>query len=448
MQKLSFKNALLLGSLFFGMLFGAGNLIFPVHLGQLAGAHWLAAAGGFLLSGVLLPLMSFLALGLSRTNGLNELAAPLSKWAALPLILLLQVTIGPLLATPRTATVSYTIGVAPFLPAHFSSGGLLIYTALFFGLTYLAMVQESKITDLIGKYLNPLFLIILGIIFALAFFHPLGHPSAIAPTASYTHGAFAQGFLEGYNTMDALAGLIFGVTIITAINELGITEPGAVSLATIESGTIGMGGVAILYLGLIWLGATSRHSFALAANGGVTLAQVAHHYLGTLGDALLATLTILACITTAMGLMAAFAQALNQLFPKVSYRRFLQLACLTSFLVANLGLDLIIKWSAPLLALIYPLVIALILLGICSASFGHAPAVFRLTMGCTLIPAIFACLAALPAPLSHLGWVQACVRWANHSLPLFADGFAWVPFTLVSMALAILWIRLRPAPRP
>lgn len=113
-QKLTWKDYLVLGSLFFGMLFGAGNLIFPVHLGQLAGQHWLAAAGGFLLSGVLLPLMAFLALGLSKTSGLYELTKPLGKWVALPLILLVQLTIGPLLATPRTATVSYTIGIARF----------------------------------------------------------------------------------------------------------------------------------------------------------------------------------------------------------------------------------------------------------------------------------------------------------------------------------------------
>src|SRR5699024_4015698 len=139
-------------------------------------------------------------------------------------------------ATPRTATVSYTIGIAPFLPADWQGGGLLLYTGLFFGLTYLAMVQESKLTALIGKYLNPLFLLILAVIFALAFRHPLGQAHHLAALGSYRPAAFANGFLQGYNTMDALAGLIFGMTIITAIHELGVTDRTAVSWATIKSG--------------------------------------------------------------------------------------------------------------------------------------------------------------------------------------------------------------------
>lgn len=443
-QKLTWKDYLVLGSLFFGMLFGAGNLIFPVHLGQLAGQHWLAAAGGFLLSGVLLPLMSFLALGLSKTSGLYELTKPLGKWVALPLILLVQLTIGPLLATPRTATVSYTIGIAPFLPAHWQGGGLLLYTGLFFGLTYLAMVQESKITALIGKYLNPLFLLILAVIFALAFSHPLGQAHHLAALGSYRPAAFANGFLQGYNTMDALAGLIFGMTIITAIHELGVTDRTAVSWATIKSGLIGMGSVAIIYLGLIWLGATSRAKFALGANGGITLAQVAHHYLGSLGDGLLAVLTILACITTAMGLVAAFAQALNQLFPHISYRTFLRLACGGSFLIANLGLDLIIAWSAPILTFLYPLVIALIVLGILTPWLGLDRTNFRLTVGLTALPAFLSLFKDLPPVLAHTAPIQALVTVASHWLPWYSLGFAWLPFTCLGLLLSGL-LKLRRA---
>ena len=446
--KLRFKDYLVMGSLFFGMIFGAGNLIFPVHLGQLAGSHWLAAAGGFLLSGVLLPLLALLALGLSRSNGLDDLARPLGNRARVTLVVLIQLLIGPLFVTPRTTTVSFTVGISSFLPAHLQGGGLLIYSALFFLFVYLATVNESKITALIGKYLNPLFLVILATLFVLAFLHPFGAAGTAPATAAYQHQALANGFLQGYNTMDVLASLVFGITIIAALKDYGITKPAAVSLATIKSGLVGMAGVAAVYLGLIWLGATSRHRFALASNGGVTLAQLAHAYLGLAGDLLLAVLTILACITTAMGLMAAFAQDFHQLFPRVSYKNFLRAACLVSFLVANLGLDLIIQWSTPVLAFVYPLAITLVLLGITSPYFGKAPLVYQLTMGLVTIPAFFDLLKSLPPVLAKTPVVSGLVKWGLRWLPLYSLGFAWVPFALVGGIVAAGWVHWRTRRRP
>lgn len=442
MTKLRVKDYLILGSLFFGMLFGAGNLIFPVHLGQLAGHHWLPAAGGFLLSGGLLPLLALLALALTRSTGIDGLAKPLGKWPALIFLIVVQVTIGPLFATPRTATVSYAVGIAPHIPTHSQSLVLFIYTALFFGLSYLAMVNESKITDLIGKYLNPLFLILLAIIFILAFIHPMGAAKTASVTSAYKSQAFPNGFLEGYNTMDGLGASIFGVAIITALREMGIKERKIEAFATIRSGLIGMSGIALIYVGLIWLGATSRHHFNLAANGGTTLAQVAHFYLGTAGDILLALLTILACITTGMGLVSAFSQDFHRLFPKVSYKNFLRLSCGISFLIANLGLDSIIKWSLPILVFLYPLMIALILLGILSPLFKRQVLLYRLTICLTLIPAYFDLVKALPPVLSQTGGAQELINFANHYLPLYPIGFAWLPFTLTGLILSWLIVKL------
>ena len=159
----------------------------------------------------------------------------------------------------------------------------------------------------------------------LAFIHPLGSGNTAAITASYARHAFSNGFLQGYNTMDGLAALAFGITIITAIKELGIKKTRQVSIETAKSGFLGIAGVAIIYLALIWLGATSLHQFKLAANGGITLAQISHHYLGTAGDAILATLATITCMTSAMGLVIAFSQDFHRRFPKISYRTFCEL---------------------------------------------------------------------------------------------------------------------------
>ncbi|AGK94395.1 Branched-chain amino acid transport system carrier protein [Lactobacillus acidophilus La-14] len=112
----SFRKTIIIASLIFGMLFGAGNLIFPVHLGQLAGKNWLSASSGFLISSSLLPLMALIAISITRSHGIFELAKPISKKYALVFLILIHATLGPLFATPRTATVPYTIGIAPLLP--------------------------------------------------------------------------------------------------------------------------------------------------------------------------------------------------------------------------------------------------------------------------------------------------------------------------------------------
>ncbi len=257
--KASIRQSIIIASLIFGMLFGAGNLIFPVHLGQLAGSHWLIASSGFLISGVLIPLMALLAISITKSNGIYDLALPNGRTYALIFLILVHATLGPLFATPRTATVPYEIGIAPYLSAGSNTWGLLIYSAIFFILVYLFSNHEGKITTLIGKILNPLFLGLLFLIFLLAFINPLGAGSTANITAAYTNHAFSNGFLQGYNTMDGLAALAFGITIITAIKELGIKKSRQISLATAKSGFFGTTGVAIIYLALIWLGATSLH---------------------------------------------------------------------------------------------------------------------------------------------------------------------------------------------
>lgn len=323
MKKISFRNILIIASLIFGMLFGAGNLIFPIHLGQLAGANWLTASSGFLVSGIFLPLIALLALSITRSNSLFDLANPIGKTYASIFLILVHATIGPLFALPRTATDPYTVGFASFLPKNFVNGGLLIYTTIFFIIVFALTVTELKITDLIGKILNPIFLLFLFLIFFLAFLTPMGLTKTAAITPEYLENPFTGGFLQGYNTMDCLACLVFGVMIISAVREFGLKNDKDVSLTTAKGGVIGILGIRLIYLCLIWLGSTSLNKFALVANSGITLAQIFNFYLGTAGNALLAALTTLICITTGMGLAAAFALDLHDRFPKYSYKFFL-----------------------------------------------------------------------------------------------------------------------------
>lgn len=437
------KRSIIIASPIFGMLFGAGNLIFPVHLGQLAGSHWLAASSGFLISGVLIPLMALLAISITNANGIYDLALPNGRWYALIFLILIHSTLGPLFATPRTVTVPYAIGIAPHLSASGNQLGLLIYSALFFILVYTFSAHEGRITTLIGKILNPLFLLMLFLIFLLAFISPLGHTGTTSATTLYLHHAFTNGFLQGYNTMDGLASLAFGITVITAIRALGIKKQRQVSFETARSGFLGAAGIAIIYICLIWLGATSLHHFSIAANGGTTLAQIAHYYLGTAGDAILATLATVTCMTSAMGLVVAFSQDFHRRFPKISYKAFLRFNCTLSFLVANIGLDQIIAWSTPVLMFLYPLAITLIIMGITSPLFGNDHLVYRITTGFTLIPAFFDMLNALPDSLHSTAFLQGMLGFAQHYFPFFSLGFGWLSFGITGfvIALAIHFLR-------
>jgi LIVCS family branched-chain amino acid:cation transporter len=440
--KTASKTYLTIGSLIFGMIFGAGNLVFPVHLGQLAGHNWLPAAIGFIVSGVFLPLFALLAISITRSRGLFELALPVGPWFALIFLVLVHATIGPLCATPRSATVPYAIGVAPYLSAGMQPWGLAIYTGLFFLLVYFFATREGKITEIIGKVLNPVFLVMLFVIFLMAFIRPMGSLHAPQPTRDYLTHAFASGFLQGYNTMDALAMLIFGVTIIAAVQQMGFKRGQQTSLATVKGGMIGIAGVGIMYLGLIYLGTTSRNHFAVAANGGTTLNQVAHYYMGDFGNALLLTLATITCMTTAMGLVIAFSQDFHDRFPKVSYKTFLRLNCLLSFIIANLGLDKIVTWSTPILMLLYPLAIVLILLGMLSPLFANAAIVYRWGLLFTFVPAVLDMVNAFPPVLRQLGISQLLIKYARH-IPLYQLGLGWLPFAIVGVICGLLAWRLR-----
>jgi branched-chain amino acid:cation transporter, LIVCS family len=426
-RPLSIKQYLIIGSMLFALFFGAGNLIFPIHLGQLAGANWGSATLGFLCSGVLLPLLSVLAISISRAKGVFDIAKPLGPGVAIIFLVLVHATLGPLFATPRTASVNFSVGIQPFIPAHYISLAMVIFTALFFIGTFYLSYQTSSIIDSLGKILNPLFLALLFLAFLLAFLHPMGAANQQPITSAYQHQSFFNGFLQGYNTMDALAGLAFGVTVVSAVQALGKTTPSSNAKVTARAGLIAEVLVGIIYIILIWIGATSLHLFKISNDdGGTTFNQFMGHYLGITGHALLATLMTLTCITTAVGLVAAFAQDFHDHFPQLSYHQWLALNCLISFIIANVGLNMIITWSTPVLMFLYPFAIVLIILALLTPMIHHDPHIYRWTIGCTLIPAAFDMLAAFPPVISGIPVIHHLITWEQQLLPLAHEGMDWV----------------------
>ena len=222
-KKLTAKESVYVASMLFGMFFGAGNLIFPVEVGQQAGSHvWLAAAG-LLITGVGLPLFGVAALGISRSSGLYELTSRAGKPYGMFFTCLLYLTIGPFFAIPRCATTSFTVGLEQILPeSELSWLWLLLFSAAFFAVVLFFSLRPGKILTWIGKILNPVFLAFLAVLVVVALLHPGAPVSEVEPLGDYAGKPFFTGFLAGYNTMDALASLAFGIVVVQVIRGLGV----------------------------------------------------------------------------------------------------------------------------------------------------------------------------------------------------------------------------------
>ncbi|MCF1632583.1 branched-chain amino acid transport system II carrier protein [Tetragenococcus koreensis] len=438
-KKLLFRDYLTIGSMLFGLFFGAGNLIFPVHLGQEAGANITAANLGLLATGVGLPFLGVIAMGVSQSSGVFELSSRVNKPYAYIFTILLYLVIGPFFALPRLATTSYEIGIAPHVPSGQQGLVLAIFSVLFFVTAWWFSRKPSKILDYVGKFLNPIFLVLLAILLILAFVNPLGGVASAPVHPDYYSGAFSGGFIEGYNTLDALASLAFGILIIEAIKNRGIKEPSTIAVDTIKSGTISIVLMGIIYSLLSYMGTMSLGEFPVSENGGVALAQISQYYLGTYGSIVLALIVIVACLKTGIGLITSFSETFSGLFPKYKYLFFATLVSAMACLFANVGLTKIIELATPVLMFLYPLAMTLIILAIIGRLFNNDRRVYQITTLFTLIASIIDGLNAAPPAVSQTGIAQTFIQPGEQYFPLFSIGMGWVLPALVGFIISLVW---------
>ena len=442
-MKLTKKQYIALASMLFGMFFGAGNLIFPAFMGQMAGANSPMATLGFLVTGVGLPLLSIIAMGISRSDGMEAMAERVGRGYSLFFTCALYLTIGPLFAIPRTATVSFSVGIESMMPEA-GRFWLLGFSVLFFAATLFFSLHPSKILTWIGRIINPLFLVFLGVLLITALVNPMGPISAVEPTGKYVEQSFLTGFLEGYNTLDVLAGLAFGIVIINVVKELGVFEPKDIAKTTMKAGVLGFILMSVIYVAITLVGAQSRTLYPLQQNGGPVLSLVARHYFGGFGAVLLAATVIFACLKTAIGLVTSCAENFAKMFPRVmKYRGWAILFSAASFVVANFGLNAILTWSLPVLMFLYPLSITLILLNTFGGFFSYAKPVFVWTTALTIPAALLDLIRALPVFAVeglHLGGLIAL---AEKALPLYTQGLGWVVPALVGFVIGFVVYRTK-----
>lgn len=446
-KKLSWRQSVLVAGTLFGMFFGAGNLIFPVHLGQMAGRNVIPAMIGFIITAVGIPILGVAAIGITHSDGLQTLADKVGKGYSYVFTTLLYLTIGPLFAIPRCATTSFTTGIAPMLGAGVSEvWALFLFSLVFFALVLFFSLRPNNITVWIGKIINPIFLVFFAILLISAISRPGAAVATVEPVASYQSGVLFSSLIEGYGTMDAIAGLAFGIVVIDIIRQMGVTEDEAVAKDVLRSGMMTGLLMAVIYVLTILMGTQSRGLFETSENGGIALAQISGHYLGSVGSFILAMIITFACLKTSIGLVTSCADAFERMFPKsFSYRTWAIIFTVFSFCVSNVGLSAIIGYSVPVLMLLYPPAITLILMAIFGKAFDHDRVVYICVTGFTWVAAVFDFMKSLPRPLAdRLGGVTA---FAEKVFPWFNLNLGWVVPALVGLALGLVihWIRKRRA---
>lgn len=439
-KQLNIKQRILVATTLFGMFFGAGNLIFPVHLGQLAGANVVPAMVGFIVTAVGIPILGVAAIGNTHSSGLQELSSKVGKGYGYIFTCLLYLTIGPFFAIPRCATTSFTTGIEPMLGQNVSNSmALFIFSLIFFAFVLFFSLRPAKITVWIGKIINPLFLIFLAVLVIAALVNPSTAVSAVQPEAGYENGAFFSAFIEGYGTMDAIAGLAFGIVVIDIIRSMGVTEDSAVAKDVLSSGVLTGILMALIYIATILMGAQSRGLFETSENGGIALAQIAGHYLGTAGNIVLALTITFACLKTSIGLVTSCSDTFERMFPNsLSYKAWACIFTVFSFVVSNVGLSKIIDYSLPVLMFLYPLAITLIALALCGKIFDHDRVVYVSVTVFTCAAAVFDLLKTLPAELQAIMHLEPVTQLARKVLPWFDLNLGWVVPAIVGFVLGLI----------
>ncbi|MCG7488787.1 branched-chain amino acid transport system II carrier protein [Vibrio sp. Of14-4] len=416
-QTLKLTDIIALGFMLFAFFLGAGNIIFPPLAGQLAGENIMPAMIGFLVTAVGLPLITIVAIAVSGGSW-EHLTKDLPKRSATLMAVLIFIIIGPAFAAPRTGLVAYEMAVKPFF-IEATDAHLALFSVLFFTIAMFFAWSQGKLIDVIGKVLTPALFIGLIILAFAVFYDPQG--SMLFAQDEYLSHPMQKGFLDGYNTMDTFGSLMFGVLIVDALRKKGITEQKATARYLISAACIAAVGLAFVYISLFYLGATSSAIASGADNGGVILSLYVQSLFGSYGQTVLSVIVLLACLTTAIGLISACSDYFSSL-TSISYKNWVIIIGVACAVVANVGLSQLIALSVPVLFALYPVAIALVGLTFIRKFLPNPKLAYRVVLSVSLIFALIDAAKVAGVDVSALS-----------ILPMFDIGMGWLLPTLAAM---------------
>lgn len=428
MKVLKGQDILALGFMTFALFVGAGNIIFPPIVGLQSGPNVWIAALGFLITAVGLPVVTVIALA-KVGGGMDALSSPIGKVAGGLLAAAAYLAVGPLFATPRTATVSFEVGLAPLTGE--SPLALFLYSSVYFLIVFFVSLYPGRLLDTVGRFLAPLKIIALAILGIAAFALPAGDIGSATPV--YEAAPFSQGFIQGYLTMDTLGALVFGIVIVNAIRSRGVESPKLITRYAIIAGLVAGVGLTLVYISLFRLGSGSHEVAIGATNGAAVLHAYVQHTFGSLGSGFLAVLIALACLVTAVGLTCACAEYFSKILP-LSYKALVIILAGFSLVVSNLGLTKLIAFSVPVLTAIYPPCIVLVALSFCKGFWNEQSRIVGPVM---LVSFIFGVVDALKGA----GLADGLPNWLTH-MPFSEQGLAWLVPSLIVLVGAFIYDRL------
>ncbi|MEN5233973.1 branched-chain amino acid transport system II carrier protein [Sphingobacterium faecium] len=423
------KDITTLGFALFAMFFGAGNLLLPPFIGLHAADQWDWAIIGFCLTGILLPLLGVLSI-INSGESFQDLGNRTHPYIATILGIIIMLGIGPLIAIPRTAATTFEVGLLPAFPNLSPIWGSI----LFFTVTFILSIRPSKVVNVIGNFLTPLLLILLiGMIIMGALF-PL--------SADITHQmesiqAFKLGFIEGYQTLDVLASVIFSSIIIAAAKAKGYEKLKDKNRIVTSAGCLATFCLLLIYGGLVFLGAKSGYPVSTDVKRAELLLFISHKIFGSYGVLAISISIALACLTTAIALTCAVGTFFSQLFNnKITYEWIVIICCLFSAVLAITGVEYIIQIAYPFLAFIYPIVITLVLYVLIFGRFikSRLPYIGALA-GTTLFSTIYL-LAGFDIHIRGAEKMLRLVPFAGYEL-------WWVVPSIIGFALFLLWDKLK-----
>ncbi|WZL74159.1 branched-chain amino acid transport system II carrier protein [Clostridiaceae bacterium 35-E11] len=418
------KDVFIVGFALFAMFFGAGNLIFPPSLGVMAGKSWPLALIGFLLTGVGMPLLGIISVSKVGST-LNDLADKVSPTFSKVLGTIIMLAIGPLLAIPRTGATTFEMGIKPLFP----SLSPWIVSIIYFSITLFFVLKPSSIVDRIGKILTPALLVTLFFVIYKGIVSPIG-----TPIDNGLANPFTIGFTEGYQTMDALASIVLAGIVINSLIAKGYQKRQEQIKVTIQAGVIAALGLAAVYGGLMYLGATGSSVFPMdMAKTDLTI-SITNRILGSVGKISIGIAVSLACLTTAVGLTATVGEFFHHLskgsFP---YKTTVTAITVFSAIVSNFGVNTIVKFSVPLLVTVYPIAILLIVMNLFDQYIPNKAAYTGAVFG-ALFVSLFDALATLGIEIS-------AVTNIIETFPLARQGFAWITPAIVGSLLMMMLIK-------
>ena len=384
MTRLSLRQRLLMGVTLFSMFFGAGNLIFPPFTGYRAGSEAVPAFLGLISTAVLFPVLGIIAT--ARAGGMDGLCRKVhpqfSKWFTLVIYL----CIGPLLAIPRTASMAFSMMSFATAPAQSISLGpisaqqilAVVFSVVFFAASRFFAQRPSHLKDILGKILTPILLLLVLVLFSAGMV--LLPAETGAPQPPYADAPFAAGFVEGYNTMDALAAMVFGILVSVNIQDFGLQEEKQLRRETGISGWLA-GGVLILVYGMLAvLGTRASAVLPEASDGSVVLSGLCSLFFGNVGAVLLAAIFLVACFNVCTGLLSSCASYFSKEFPRLSFMAWLNVFTVSGCVISVFGLGFILQISVPILTLIYPVALTIIVLNLFPFAFLQKPWVHRIAV--------------------------------------------------------------------